>query len=78
MISVKMLCRWLGPGDRLFPYMEVGDTFIPYMKVTFHLAFDDGKIQRPAFLLFFTLFGSMTSLFSYVRYARIIAYSKVP
>ena len=78
MIRAKMLCRWIGPGDRLFPYMEVGDTFIPYMKVTFHLAFAMEKSKVPAFLLFFTFFGSMTSLFSYVRYARIIAYSKVP
>ena len=53
MISVKMLCRWLGPGDRLFPYMEVGDMFMPYMKVTFHLAFDDGKIQRSRVLVIF-------------------------
>ena len=45
---------WLEPGDRLFPYIEVGDTFIPYMKVTFHLAFDDGKIQRSyAFVVVF-------------------------
>ena len=33
-----------GPGDRLFPYMEVGDTFMSYMEVSFHLAHDDGKI----------------------------------
>ena len=52
-----MLCRWLGPGDRLFPYMEVGDMFMPYMKVTFHLAFDDGKIQGSrAFVVVFFYF----------------------
>ena len=54
MIRTKMLCRWLGPGDRLFPYKEVGDMFMPNMKVTFHLAFDDGKIQRSyAFVVVF-------------------------
>ena len=52
-----MLCRWLGPWDRLFPYMEVGDMFMPYMKVTFHLAFDDGKIQGSrAFVVVFFYF----------------------
>ena len=53
MIRTKMLCRWLGQRDRLFPYMEVMDTFMPYMKVTFHLAFDDGKIQRCCVLVVF-------------------------
>ena len=48
-----MLCRWIGPGDRLFPYMEVGDMFMPCMKVTFHLAFDDGKNQRSGVLVVF-------------------------
>ena len=33
-----------GPGDRLFPYMKVGDTFMPYMEVSLHLALGDGKI----------------------------------
>ena len=53
MIRTKMLCRWLEPGDRLFPYMEVMDTFMPYMKVTFHLAFDNGKIQKSRILVVF-------------------------
>ena len=53
MIRTKMLCRWLGQRDRLFPYMEVMDTFMPYMKVTFHLAFDDGKIQKSRILVVF-------------------------
>ena len=33
-----------GPKDRLFPYMEVVDTFMPYMEVSLHLALGDGKI----------------------------------
>ena len=52
-----MLYRWIGQGDRLFPYMELGDMFMPYMKVTFHLAFDNGKIQRSyAFVVVFFYF----------------------
>ena len=48
-----MLYRWIGQGDRLFPYMELGDMFMPYMKVTFHLAFDNGKIQKSRILVVF-------------------------
>ena len=33
---------WPGFGDRFFPYMEVGDTFVPYKELSLHPAcYDD-------------------------------------